>query len=415
MTAHAGLPRGRTGFTLVEVLLACALGATIIGTAFAGFRVASQAATVANRLSTENALMRAGLTKAEEELDFWLTYDDPCDANHQQLRTCGVAGANGGCQGLAFAPMSVMMPASGSMENAIGWDANGWRCDDPRAWCRSNLIARDNSDLRFGHYAIFANASPAPSIEAVNGCVYTVAKVAHHWFDRQVQTFMSNTSFFMMCDYLPPNTIYCYMQDYQSGSTTPDGVPFGVIQPGNFAPDGTSSSFCNPDGERNARGKYIQTYMASIAVSPPSSAHDLASTDPVVQAQAFQLCWRGQRQIYHTGYDSQPQDITTFVDQTTIHTPLLDNAPAAWPQVKVSVNRFIKNARVVALFRISVANPLNGSVTELSFSGFGTTLRGARQQRLYDQTNPGRQQGWANWDDAGLAPNDPTLDSSSPQ
>ena len=48
-------------------------------------------------------------------------------------------------------------------------------------------------------------------------------------------------------------------------------------------------------------------------------------------------------------------------------------------------------------------SPFTGEIIELTFTGLGSTLRGARQQRKPST-------GWANWNNDGSA-NDPTLDS----
>jgi prepilin-type N-terminal cleavage/methylation domain-containing protein len=56
MTYH----RPTQAFTLIELMISIALGTLILYTAFAGFRTASQAITIANSLSLENSLLRAG-------------------------------------------------------------------------------------------------------------------------------------------------------------------------------------------------------------------------------------------------------------------------------------------------------------------------------------------------------------------
>jgi prepilin-type N-terminal cleavage/methylation domain-containing protein len=44
------------GFTLIELMISVTLGSLVIYTATAGFRVASQSMTAANRLGVENAI-----------------------------------------------------------------------------------------------------------------------------------------------------------------------------------------------------------------------------------------------------------------------------------------------------------------------------------------------------------------------
>jgi Tfp pilus assembly protein PilE len=83
-------PRSLRGFTLIELMLAIALGMLVIYTAYAGFRMASQCIVTANRLSLENSLMRSGYSLAHEQLDFWTNLDDPNNANQESLRASGI-------------------------------------------------------------------------------------------------------------------------------------------------------------------------------------------------------------------------------------------------------------------------------------------------------------------------------------
>ncbi|MBA3936387.1 MAG: hypothetical protein H0X38_02910 [Planctomycetes bacterium] len=419
----------RAAFTLIEIMIATGLGVGIIGVSFAAFRVASQAATVANRLSLENALMRAGYARAQEELDFWQGYDDALDPAQEQLRSAQ-SGSGRGAHGLMFAPMAQMLPAGGALEDAVGWDPQGWLPHDPRTWYRGNMAEKVDSLLIFGRYAIFASADdvapqlyadqpPAPPATATvfQYQTYAVAAVPHHWHDRQLRDFLANTGFFLLGEYLPPNSIYSFMRSYDGASgdslahTNLGGIPLLSIQPGG------TDSFCNTDGnQRDARGKYRETYRTTWAALPANSPLQVQTTDPAFISKAFAERWGSHRRYYETGYGSTPNTMAEFVRVTTIVAPLLDRAPAHWPRVQVSVNRFIGNARCTTLFRLDLANPLTGSVFELSFTGFGTTLRGARQQRFFDPTDtsspddPARRRGWARWDNDGSLP-DTNLDT----
>lgn len=78
--------RTRGAFTLLEMLVALAIGLMIALAAFSAVRVASQTMATANRLATENRMMRTGVTLALEELDYWLTFDDPTEVANQGLR-----------------------------------------------------------------------------------------------------------------------------------------------------------------------------------------------------------------------------------------------------------------------------------------------------------------------------------------
>src|SRR5689334_10035014 len=127
--------RPRAGFTLIEMMLAVALGSLIVYTATAGFRTAAQSVTIANRMSLENGLIRAGFQAALHEKDFWTAYDDPDDASRQQLRTTLFQELKDGSDaGLGVNPT----PFPGA-ETAIGWDPHyEWPAADRRTWWRGN-------------------------------------------------------------------------------------------------------------------------------------------------------------------------------------------------------------------------------------------------------------------------------------
>src|SRR5947209_7664141 len=61
----------QAAFTLIELLIAMALGLVVLLTAFAGFRVTAQALTASRRIAVENNLMRLGVQLALEEADYW--------------------------------------------------------------------------------------------------------------------------------------------------------------------------------------------------------------------------------------------------------------------------------------------------------------------------------------------------------
>lgn len=82
----------------------------------------------------------------------------------------------------------------------------------------------------------------------------------------------------------------------------------------------------------------------------------------------------------------------------------LHNGPGHWPQVTVAVSRLVKNGQHIAVARVRRLDPYTGGVIELSWSGAGTSLRGARMQRHRDEPR------WALWNNDGRA-NDPHLDS----
>ena len=62
----------RSGFTLIEAVIASALSMIIVATAFLGLRAAAAGTATANQLSLENGLIREGYLRANEIADHTL-------------------------------------------------------------------------------------------------------------------------------------------------------------------------------------------------------------------------------------------------------------------------------------------------------------------------------------------------------
>lgn len=211
-------------FTLIEMMIAVALGSMVILVAMSGFRTAAQTVTLANRLSVENSMMRSGYFEAQVQLDYWTNLDDPMRPDTERpLKGPQSIGNkndwpyNNTPRGLPFTSMKALKDAGiwpqvgipkvpitggpgtlqdGSRGNWImprplgtittagnatweaerGWDPSYyWSPHDPRTWCRANMAEkeRDNNGIGNdgldnlpkminGRYAIFANTNPNP-------------------------------------------------------------------------------------------------------------------------------------------------------------------------------------------------------------------------------------------------------------
>lgn len=177
----------RSGFTLIELMLAMGLSIVIIGTAFSAVRMVSQSTAIANRLSQENALMRAGFLAASDELDFWRTYDDPLDPSGQRLRGAGKP----------FCPMS--------------YDPT--RPDgDPRRWWRgygSTLSGTVNSTT-WGDYSLLSKDGHTDPMRA--------------WLPTQTRTMLQTIGRYGAIGYLPGNAIFSYYDATGTLTATPKDV-----------------------------------------------------------------------------------------------------------------------------------------------------------------------------------------------
>ena len=71
--------------------------------------------------------------------------------------------------------------------------------------------------------------------------------------------------------------------------------------------------------------------------------------------------------------------------------------PAQWPKATVSMKRYVRESRFVNLCSLRWTSPITGTSAELNFTTFGTSLRGARQQRKSQPITAGTAAGWAKW------------------
>lgn len=422
-------PASVAAFTLIEMMIAIALGSLVVYTAMAGFRAASQTVTAANRLSIENSLLRAGYWEAQTQLDFWTNLDDPNPSGLRPLR---------GSQ-MPFAELSTAWPKGGgnprgttngalgatrvrtyaelsdpAWEDDTGWDATySWSVHDPRTWSRANMAEKErdyghvNNDtlppVWFGRYALFGYTNPGGALQAFNvrpdygnnpgasviPLTYTGygsdGRKAHAWYYRQLSSLIGAMGYAAFCEYLPPNAIYTWYTDQGTDLTAGNIHKLG-IDPG--------KGFCNGDGnQRNSRGIYRQTYSTSYGYMNP-------------RATGVNLTGDHNRH-FNTDYGANEgggaADLRRFLSMTIFPESIMRQKPDHWPSVDVSVGRFIKNAHHVAIAKIRRVSSLTAESIELSWSGLGSSLRGARQQR-----KPGS--GWANWDNGGST-NDPNLDT----
>jgi hypothetical protein len=99
-----------------------------------------------------------------------------------------------------------------------------------------------------------------------------------------------------------------------------------------------------------------------------------------------------------TGISSTPATTTAFLAKVTgWNDHLYPRKPAHWPVMGTYVARYVNHNRFACISRVRWANVLTGEISEISFTAFGTTLRGARQQRR-------KGGGWADWHDPRTPP-----------
>ncbi len=117
------------------------------------------------------------------------------------------------------------------------------------------------------------------------------------------------------------------------------------------------------------------------------------------------------RNKYDTGYRNvNAAGLRAFEDfqKASENKQVLLDGPSHWPTADVTVQHYVKTGRFVNLCKVQLLSPITGATTELVFTGFGTTLRGARMQRLH----PSLGLGWADYDNKVGFTNRLTLDDT---
>jgi prepilin-type N-terminal cleavage/methylation domain-containing protein len=478
-----------SGFTLVELLIGLALGLMVLYAAVAGFRSAALSTATANRLSLENTLMREGLHRARDELDFWTAYDDPTDPALQLLRPVvkDQPDWEGSVwRGQSFTPLRDLAAQGVFAQSGLpgdeserGWNPSSttWQVNDPRTWYRGNMaelvtppetnkngtIIMPEGDLRFGRYALISSVSatlgpdnlahdgiarfdkgpflderstaPYPgSAPIADYCSAGPIPVPHTWYPNQVEGLVDSLGFYAAIDYLPCNVIWGYYQPYRrpytGGSSLPNhgnrfqstnlgGYPIWMMRsyggyythPGYQYGDSHFLDRSDLHGDTKGssanypRSAYDASYGGSYIVPNPmvSVPANLTISLPLYRYRTSR--YEFAVNTLNTGADSADA-VNNALGATAHFEPLLDVKPAKWPDVEVSVSRFYTFGRQANICRIQRLSPVTGEIVELSFTGIGSTLRGARNQR-----DPNG--GWAVWDNAtSFNPAlHPTLDS----
>ncbi len=406
-------PHRRRGFTLIELMLAMALGMVIVFTAFAGVRVAGQCYTISTKLSLENSLLRTGFMKALDELDFWNSYDDPYDSS------MSFGAYNGGevyrNPGLPFCPFNPnFATVSGTLgtnpdntfqnltddgTTVTGWHSEYyWPLSDPAVWCRVNMGESSNgknaNDIRFGFYGVFSGTyKNFPGGAKSLYDFYPSQTVNHRWLSMQMESLKNTLGYYGMIEYLPANTIYAYNSYTGANGANLDGMSLEMSNPSG----GGVGWFADGDGGTQfARGLYRDNKDVAFGIFP---ANPLVMFPPYNQSGTFNGGIQGNlRQFYSTGQYTNVGAMLQFQNQSMTNTPLMGSAPITWPGVYTSVERFVTYDRFAAVMRVKLTNAVTGQHFEFNFSGFGTSLRGARQQR-----NRNAGQGYVIYDNNGMA------------
>ncbi|MBA3683695.1 MAG: prepilin-type N-terminal cleavage/methylation domain-containing protein [Planctomycetes bacterium] len=392
-------------FTLLEMLVAIALGMVIIGTIYSGFRAAAQAMTATERLAIENRLLVAGMAMAIDEADSWELLDRP---GHQPLRTSAPYKAiypfNGGYAGDAsdwqtlpqpFTALAGSWPVSGA---SAAFDPS-WPAHDPRTWYRGDgghYFPHNQNGMidesAFGDYGIFANAAGAVALRG------TSVPVGSTWLPNQLKGLMYGLGFYGFFDYLPANAMVDYYDvDGAARSAKPytlrflDRTPnqtttWDMFNSGRFTFQGTDmwgiDQFCTSAERASTRGWYLYSNQVGIAAAHPQEPGETPANYAERQRRAAAI-----NRTMHAALRFAPEKVNTFpilYGSLNDERPLLAQKPVSWPRASVDVRRYLKWGNVVNGCHVRLVDPVTGMAQEIAFTTVGTTLRGARMNRNLD-------------------------------
>ncbi len=260
------------GFTLIEMMLALAIGTIVLLVAFAAFRTVSQAIGLANRLSGENGLMRKGMLAMLDEVDFWEGWDSPDGDgapadNGRGLRGTAANGLPGfeskgtsfSRLGMPFTPfrdMDAVTDLDGTNQpfkkNASSGDAaRGWNQDlhwsaaDERTWFQGNWAQRaERSDQRFGRYGMITNTRKSVLLGDPDGIsvrnqppltacffpgwpmpettgTYGATTAVHTWRENQMRGLLATLGKAGLVEYMPSNTFFGSYGTYVRSNRNP--------------------------------------------------------------------------------------------------------------------------------------------------------------------------------------------------
>lgn len=341
-------PRTRHGFTLIEMTIAVALGALIISVAFAGFRVASQTVTLANRLSLQNAMLRSAVTAANEEMDFWDSFDSRTDPTRQVLR-----GAT-----FPFAPMDFRT-------NDTLLDFNPAH---PRLWWSGHLWSANrasdgtNYQRRLGDYSLFGRQG-LTSFDPVIDTQYPSLVNERSWRHNIVPYLTNNLGYYAAFDYLPANFVY---GSYDSTGDMP--IEFGApgVGPGRLRNSWHGGNKPLQKVESGHDNGYIITNTVGVTGYP--------HTHPVCHRASYNDSSGAgfTDTLYPDRFNAFP--VVSFANAL----------PTLWPRVYMQVKATYSWMDFRHQTVISQTDPYTGTSTSLVVHGMTTTLRGARRQRGLD-------------------------------
>ncbi len=361
----------RTAFTMIELLIAMALGLIIAGTAFAAFRLASTSFATAQQLVRQNGLLVEGYFAGVDDADFWYSCDDPGDpSGHDQRQayhidgTLAVVGTDGG-YGQPFVPMDLPDEY---------WN---WSVGDPKTWSRIGWYI---------HNVYASNAELA--------CIGH-PDAQRRWLPEMTDRLYHHLGLGGYVEYLPPGLPWSWYLASDGSNSFGNSMVLGERQ-GSHVPTNSLNAISKMwfDGlltakaldrsnEHPAHGTGRAGHfnnVAQVTIAPRRGSQ----ADPQADNAAILAASRGVQ--YYNG--SGPLGVgaeTQALSGSLLATPPITRVTSSRSgSLSVTVSRVAKVKRSwTSNVSVVVTDPLDGSHIGITFHLPATSLRGARQQRAW--------------------------------
>lgn len=392
----------RNAFSLVEIALALPIALVVLLTATAAFRTASKTAAVARQLAKENTAIIAGYEAAINEVDFWFCLDDPASSAGQPLRnawkvrglgstTTAMASGSPGTDTYAGQPF-VRLDLPSDYWNPAVWDARWW----PRVGFESRSDGSGGREQQVGHVR-----HPNPdarwlpwvqdrcywSLGLGGSFEYTVGSLPTNWLlpERPLSELGGG----------PLRGTNSYAQPVVLSAEGPLAQQWwaGLRSAGLF---GDNASLRQSYPRRCVLYNRCSVWLAPRDGCTWNSALGAGSTLRYDIASSFSI-----HRLEADGDDNNNAVADTGLDaalpdsQGALYAgpPEVRVAPRGLPEVRVGVAHFSDRfANSMSVIDVRVFNQQAGTQRQIRFWSDGTSLRGARQQRM-----------WSHWA-AGTAP-----------
>ncbi len=347
--------------------------------------------------------------------------------------------------------------AAAGTEQETGWDRNyHWAAADERTWFHGDAGAhvptvpvtsstylnagtvQETRRLQFGRYAIISNPNATAHLTAgYTDSSFGSIDPRRLWRERMLLSLVNGIGYYGIAEYLPLNAIYgTHGAEFLKSDDTTIRSDNRSVRPlpttsaeaptpcwffsGTVSGGGGTTWYGFPGLAGSANELFWGGQILNLGIYPAS----VYARDPLYTPSGgncyFYLTSRAknQAQVRTTGLVSVHRDNDARINHSgpiyhgpkgnyegrdfmksnmaTVKRPLLIQRPATWPEVLVGTSRVLWGSMFMNTNQVRWSDPVTGRFQSITFNAFGSSLRGARQQRRLP-TSYADVGGWARW------------------